>query len=188
MSLIGATAAIDLAMSHPFVCEGLPLSFYERFLQCSSTEHRRDSLVHSMLESVDSYLWVRRGNVTAPQFRHLRELEMVRGKEHLAKQPFVFEKGVDGSTSTLLDLRFETLGAMPRSYEEVEPQWGAVLSAVQPACGVCGVPVHDSVGAPTTTVLFACGHAFHQLCVPDDACVSCLDGGLKSLADLWGKP
>jgi len=44
-------------------------------------------------------------------------------------------------------------------------------------CPACTIPLTEPIGAVATlssVVLFACGHAFHQLCAAEGACPICL--------------
>ena len=120
MHHLGPSATVDLILRFPAVCDGLAPSFYERFLQLASANQRRSSAVHSMLETLDSYLLVRRTNITTPQFRHVRALEMNQGKTRLAKEPFVQEKSVP--SGVFLDLRMDSLPSLaPSSSSQTGP-------------------------------------------------------------------
>ena len=75
LAQLGVHTTLALLRDHPAVTAHLPPAFYEHFLLVQQESYKRDRLVHSMLESVDSYLWVRRPPTVPVQFRHARDIE-----------------------------------------------------------------------------------------------------------------
>jgi hypothetical protein len=41
-------------------------------------------------------------------------------------------------------------------------------------CPFCTLPLIENVGRTSRVVIFPCGHAFHQFCMTEDACPTCL--------------
>jgi len=108
MGCIGPMNTIDILLRYPHLCESLPSDFFEKFVVEELKNQQKQDLVHSMLEAVDGYLWVRRANLMAPSLRHVKDVET---NEYLIKK-----LGSDPSKKTrLTDLPYLVFPSKPTS-------------------------------------------------------------------------
>jgi hypothetical protein len=75
VSRLGVPTTLALLHAYPTVTARLPLAVYEHLLLARQETSKRDRLVHAMLETLDSHLWVRRPPTVPSQFRHVRDTE-----------------------------------------------------------------------------------------------------------------
>lgn len=73
---LGPRKTIDILLLHPYLCESLRPDFFEQFVVEAVKTHERHEIVHSMLEVIDGYLWIRKANSMAPPVRHIKDLEL----------------------------------------------------------------------------------------------------------------
>jgi len=74
---LGPEKAMALLFTHPSFCDLLEPHLYETFLRAAEQDHKRSLIVHRMLESIDSYLWLRRPQMLASELRSLKDSELV---------------------------------------------------------------------------------------------------------------
>jgi len=190
---VGPQKAIDLLLRHPQLYDTLRPDFFEKFVVEAVKNQQKQEIVHSMLEIVDGYLWVRKANSMAPPVRHIKDLEL--GEETAKKlgaspspsgqklRTLPYLQPVTGSgVPARFAFDLSTAAPYPRYLEEPDIQWGVCCDIGGGACSVCTLPLVEGVSASlANVVLLECGHGFHQMCLVEDACVVCFAKDKNSL-------
>ncbi|XP_013390799.1 uncharacterized protein LOC106159140 isoform X3 [Lingula anatina] len=178
---VGGAKALDLLGTFKIPDGTLSVAFLQNTL-CTTVLHQQQRLlVHNILETVDTYLWSQKPTHVAPQVLFAIEEEKIciasrsRGEEvHLneALQAFL----VLGRQFTDVSSRTDSKHWL----EEPEGHWG-VHTVITGVCAVCELPLKEQVSiAEPGLLVFDCGHSFHKKCLPEQACMLCLEDNLMS--------
>jgi len=191
---LGPQKTIEILVAHPDLCGNLRPDFFEHFVIEATRIHERQEIVHSMLEVIDSYLWVRKANSMASPVRRVKDLELAEAatKKQAASAtpppskvrslPYLQSRSTTGPARFAFDLT--AAPGYPRYLEEPDVQWGVCCDIGGGLCPVCTLPLIEGVSASLTNVmLLECGHAFHQMCLVEEACVVCFAKDKPSLFD-----
>eukprot|EP01102_Stenamoeba_stenopodia_P006527 TRINITY_DN1797_c0_g1_i1.p1 TRINITY_DN1797_c0_g1~~TRINITY_DN1797_c0_g1_i1.p1 ORF type:complete len:686 (-),score=140.70 TRINITY_DN1797_c0_g1_i1:21-2078(-) len=173
---IGPHRTVELLLNHHVFSNNLPLEIYKRLLSVGHLVKEQKDLVKTMLDTVDSYLWKKKTYEMGPQFRAFKEYEYQQNTTGITSNEInTFlkasskEQQVDPSQQKYT-INFDYTTPVPRFYEESAGHWGVVTS-LKGTCPYCCLPLSENVGSNVT--IFPCGHAFHEVCVPEKACISC---------------
>jgi len=173
LSHIGPIKTLGLLIKTPEFCENLPLEIYNDFITHTQIQVQQETLIHNILETVATYLYSPKSSYIPAQIRAVKELESKRIQE-LKLLPFITT-----DSKEQLDIGFDYNTHLPRFFEEPTGHWGVQIEANR-ACECCGLPLLEGVMTGSLLV-FPCGHAFHQFCIPERACVLCLERNMKTL-------
>jgi len=135
-----------------------------------------------MLQALDSYLWSTRATNSGPQFAALKDMELAKKP---TKLPFIETIGdslnVMGNDEDKEKrvLAFDYSTPLPRFFEH-RGHWGVQASIYTGNCRSCMLPLTENLGL--NVFVFPCGHAYHQSCIPEQACRICFAENNKKKA------
>eukprot|EP00004_Rigifila_ramosa_P019901 TRINITY_DN5125_c0_g1_i1.p1 TRINITY_DN5125_c0_g1~~TRINITY_DN5125_c0_g1_i1.p1 ORF type:complete len:1427 (+),score=302.28 TRINITY_DN5125_c0_g1_i1:465-4283(+) len=167
---VGAKAAVEAVRTLPGLASSVVC---QQILISAAADSDQAATCHAILEAVDSYLWKSKGVMESAPFRYLHDAEQ-RGVAD--KLPFVAV--LNGQTQ----LGFEVCRPPLHYLDDIATHWGVDVEIARGVCVCCTLPVSECVGS--SIVVFPCGHAFHQACVPEQSCISCLGRNLTSFLSL----
>ncbi|XP_060604075.1 BLOC-2 complex member HPS5-like [Ruditapes philippinarum] len=168
---VGPEEAISLLEKQNLLEGVLSKEFYQVCLLSGMVQKQQRSVLHSMLEKVDSYLWSYRPIVVTPQVQYLAVSEK---KMHSGEST--------GSNTDLLHSMANSIKekeVSETSVEDPECHWG-IENKINLLCPCCYISLKETVSHEEPGVLiFKCGHGFHKLCLPKKECMVC-DGVTKT--------
>lgn len=151
------------------------LSFYKSCLDMAQTELRQATSVEKIMEAMNSYLWSRRPNYSAPDMRYLvdRQQDLTSGNEQEA-----ISAAAPRSASMIHKMRQVLL-------DDAACHWGALLDRASTKCHLCArhILTNPSSSGDGTVVVFDCAHVYHRHCLLDDrGCLLCISASLRASA------
>eukprot|EP00455_Lapot_gusevi_P050325 TRINITY_DN7271_c0_g1_i5.p1 TRINITY_DN7271_c0_g1~~TRINITY_DN7271_c0_g1_i5.p1 ORF type:complete len:117 (-),score=7.46 TRINITY_DN7271_c0_g1_i5:22-372(-) len=76
--------------------------------------------------------------------------------------------------------------SLSRYYEEIPHHWGVALDLNKSICICCTLPISETVG--NSIIVFPCGHLYHQVCCPEQACITCFSSNFSLFDDSMTSP
>ena len=169
--------AIALSSQFPELQGRIPLQAFQCSVERARAHQQQQKVVHALLEKVDSYYWGQKTAILAPQLAMVRQTEM---EGNILSLPFVKKGGSGAEGVCKLTIDHDT--PIPRYVETLHTHWGAETQlGWRAVCGICVLPIPEEIGLNVT--VFQCGHAFHEACIGDNPCTSCLNTKLESVHD-----
>ncbi|XP_072033287.1 LOW QUALITY PROTEIN: uncharacterized protein [Amphiura filiformis] len=166
---VGAQVGVELLREAKVPEGALSKQFHQACIASALLEKGQSNLSHAMLERVDTYLWSKRPITMAPSLYQLVKNETKQTVVRKSQEPATIEEQME-----LLGL-FSLPEGESHFLEEPDCHWGMHLD-VNSNCCVCGAAFYNSLPmAMQGIAAFTCGHAFHKLCIPEKACVVCLE-------------
>jgi len=147
-----------------------------RLMALHSHRLASDAAAAALLEPLDAHLWAPPAPAMGsfPQLRAVLRAELSGdADEQIAALPFVTRRA-DGSKV----LGFARGGTPIEPFLEERGHWGVrvrLRGAATGAARSCRRCCQPLLSQPSCQLLaFPCGHAFHALCLPEQACVTCM--------------
>ncbi|OQR94825.1 hypothetical protein ACHHYP_00884 [Achlya hypogyna] len=166
---VGVTLGMQLLAAYPALITVAPLQLYQAVVGAQQLHQRQLKEVGQMLEGIDTYVWScsRRHHMAfAPQVEALVRVEC---------------GFYDAWDQTLPAYEYEPTPTTPektllRSFESRNSDWGGDVQLHDWPCSVCDLPLVyiQEDGKTMEAILLSCGHGFHDLCLPDRNCPTCL--------------
>lgn len=141
----------------------LPYDLYACLLKASTMENKLDTLVGDLIEVVSGGIWSEHVQLIPPELEEVKNAEL-RGDE--PKIP---------STESGLASSFVM--------NESDTIWGRSVNISSAECPVCNLPLCLKTTSTTSVglIVFQCGHRFHKICLPENACLVCYHDNFTSL-------
>jgi len=192
---LGPTTAFEMLMDSPDLANSCNPVAYCHFIHAINVDIQHNELIYWMLKRVLEDLWqdkhTKRPPMIAPQFRAVKDAEL---SNQLDVLPYLHtiptsapalgprEKAEPPPNEKKFSIGFDYITATPRFFEEMTGHWGLRQQLLTASCECCTLPLSESVGRLPSIVVFECGHAFHEFCVPEEACTACLAFHMSSLS------
>lgn len=155
----------------------LPPSFYLHAIQCAAAEREQEQLVYKTLEQTNNSLW--ESQKLTSKSAQFRELQGTSAAGLLGGKSFVRWNEAGRKYRPA----FDHGQPLPRFLGETTSHWGVAANIFGESCEICSLPLEE-MGISLSLAVFPCGHAFHQVCVPESACRICHSASLTSLRRL----
>lgn len=178
------------------------------FVQSSSLRQEQLHCSRHILECIDSYLWTPRSPHLPPAFSaFLTQPFSTSSSSSISSAVLAsYIPSAAASSSSIVPSSFSSLPAAidtrsspasPSSlldssgaslplldFEDSAHHWGVSVNFSTTFCPCCTLPLSESVargGSSQGVQVLPCGHAFHQACLPEQACVLCFSQQFTSV-------
>eukprot|EP00111_Clytia_hemisphaerica_P006058 TCONS_00017549-protein len=125
-------------------------------LKAVELESKEELIISSLIEEASAQVWNEPRNYLPHEFQLVKKLEFDDGE----------------ISANQIDSLY------PNEYvqDDTEAVWGRSIDISNGECPVCTLPLHlktTYTSASAGLIVFQCGHSFHKICVPEDACLVC---------------
>ena len=151
---IGATSSIKLLQS---LCQSLghlvSREFFRKVVRKLELQKQQRNIVSKLIEVESNRIWSNQKIFLS------KEMETVRKKELAGEEVMInYSSKVDQGESGV---------------ERNEPYWGRSINISSEDCPICTLPLCLRSSSYGGLTVFQCGHIFHKVCVPENACLVC---------------
>jgi len=136
---------------------------YTSILKAGELENRQESLVRRLIEVASSNVWSSNKSIIHPQLNEIKQAEL-RGEESIRILP-----------NNITETEFVM--------NEADTVWGHSIKVSKSDCVICRLPLCLKTVSTATAglIVFRCGHTFHKICVPENACLVCYHDNFTTL-------
>lgn len=137
---------------------------YTSLLRSAQVENQQEDIVSSLIEVASAKVWYGTRKVIPHEFQLLKEADF---------------EGKDTS-----DIDLDNITSSDYIQDESDAVWGCSINISSGECPVCTLPLYLKASYPTASaglIVFQCGHSFHKICVPENACLACYHDNFSTL-------
>ncbi|OQR93381.1 hypothetical protein THRCLA_08454 [Thraustotheca clavata] len=168
----GIHSGLLLLESYQKLVSVMPLKLYQALVDAQRIHQEQLQQVCQLLEGIDTYVWScsRRHHMGfPPQIEALFRIECGFYDTWDKNHSNIHYKWNDQVSDVIAP-------SLTRSFESRNSDWGGEIQLHDWNCSVCNLPLVYIQGEKNIdAILLSCGHAYHDLCLPDRCCPICVE-------------
>ncbi|ETV93210.1 hypothetical protein H310_12808 [Aphanomyces invadans] len=164
----GPHVGLRLLEKCPTLLAVAPLELYQALVEMQALQNEHSELVTHMLEEIDTYIW------SCSRSHHMGFAPQVEAMFRIECGYYNHLKQVDAPAAHVAT-KWST-SETAQFFESRRNDWGGEIQLQDWHCVHCDLPVvyFGADERNLDAVLLPCGHAFHDVCLPDRTCSLCL--------------
>ncbi|CAK4073245.1 unnamed protein product [Aphanomyces euteiches] len=164
----GVELGLELLRSCPALVSIAPLELYQALMRLETLQKEQTEVVTHMLEDIDTYIW------SCSRSHHMGFAPQVEAMFRIEGGYYSEQDKRDGQSSAVKEGLSTT--ELCQFFESRRNDWGSEIQLHDWHCVECDLPIvyFGADERNLEVVVLSCGHAFHDVCLPNRTCPICL--------------